>query len=175
MVNDEPLPPDPAFPRYTKALFPAYRYVPGRSAHPRRDPVGHSYGRPEPHADPIDPAAWAQSSVYLLGVDLYNQAYWWEAHECFELLWHMTDKEGPLGNLLQGIIQVAAGNLKRFMGEESAAQKLGARGLARIATVPSPFLGLDVRAFEADARGYLAGERAAPALIRLALPGRESN
>jgi hypothetical protein len=171
MLTDEPVPPDPAFPRYTKAVFPAYRYVPDRGAHPRRDAAGHSYGRSEPHAAPLDPAAWAQSSVYLLGVDLYNYAYWWEAHECFEVLWHQTNKEGPLGNLLQGVIQIAASNLKRFMEAESAAQKLGSRGLARLATVPSPSLGIDVRGFEAEARGYLAGEREKPALIRLSPAG----
>ena len=171
MIADEPSPPDPAFPRYTQAAFPAYRYVPGRGAHPRRDPGGHSYGRPEPHATPLDPAEWAQSNVYLYAVDLYNFAYWWEAHECFEVLWHQTDKVGPLGNLLQGVIQIAAGNLKRFMAAESAAQKLGARGLVRLAGVPSPFLGLDVRGFEAEARAYLAGERAAPALMRLSPVG----
>ncbi len=170
-MNSEPSPPDPAFPRDTRAVLPAYRYVPGLSAHPRRDPAGHSYGKSEPHADPLDPAAWAQSSVYLLGVDLYNFAYWWEAHECFEVLWHQTDKEGPLGNLLQGVIQIAAGNLKRFMDAESAAQKLGARGLARLGTVPSPYLGMNVRELEADARAYLAGEREKPALIRLASVG----
>lgn len=171
MVENEPSPPDPAAPRHTRIAFPPYRYVPGRSPHPRRDPGGHSYGRPEPGATLLDPAAWATSTVYLYGVDLHNFAYWWEAHESFEALWQATDKEGPLGQTLQGLIQIAASNLKRFMGAESAAQKLGARGLARLGVAPSPFLGLDVRRFEAEARGYLARERAQPALIRLALPG----
>jgi uncharacterized protein len=170
MTVDEPSPQDPAFPRYTQIAFPAYRYVPGHNLHPRRDRGGHSFGRPEPHTEALDPAKWAASTVYLYGVDLYNFAYWWEAHESFEALWQLTDKEGPLGQTLQGLIQIAAGNLKRFMGAESAAQKLGARGLARLALAPSPWLGLDVRGFEAEARSYLAGERAEPALIRLALP-----
>ena len=170
-TENEPSPPDPGCARYTRIAFPAYRYVPGRSPHPRRDPGGHSYGRPEPLAAALDPAEWATSTVYLHGVDLYNFAYWWEAHESFEALWQAADKEGTLGQMLQGLIQIAAGNLKRFMGAESAAQKLGARGLARLAVAPSPWLGLDVRGFEAEARGYLAGERAAPPLMRMALPG----
>jgi uncharacterized protein len=171
MVENEPSPPDPAFPRHTRIAFPAYRYVPGRAPHPRRDPGGHSYGKPEPRAAALDPAAWATSTVYLYGVDLHNFAYWWEAHESFEALWQVTDKEGQLGQMLQGLIQIAAGNLKRFMGAESAAQKLWGRGLARLAAAPSPFLGLDVRGFERQVTGYLAGEREKPALIRLALPG----
>src|SRR5512133_3849460 len=104
MVDDAPAPPDPAFPRYTRIAFPAYRYVPGRSAHPRRDRGGHSYGKPEPRAAALDPAEWAQSTVYLYGVDLHNFAYWWEAHESFEALWQLTDKEGSLGQTLQGLI-----------------------------------------------------------------------
>lgn len=170
MVDDEPSPPDPAFPRYTQAPFPAYRYVPGRTPHPRRDPGGHSYGRPEPRATPLDPAAWSASTTYLYGADLYNFAYWWEAHEYFEVLWQMTDKEGPLGQTLQGLIQIAAGNLKQFMGAESAAQKLWARGLARLAKAPSPHLGMDVRAFELETLNRAHGWTRTPALIRLTLP-----
>ncbi len=120
---------------------------------------------------PLDPAAWSASTTYLYGADLYNFAYWWEAHESFEALWQMTDKEGPLGQALQGLIQIAAGNLKQFMGAESAAQKLWTRGLGRLALAPSPMLGLDVRGFEAEARGYLAGVRAQPALLRLSPVG----
>ena len=171
MTPSEPTPPDPALARSTRLAFPAYRYVPGRSAHPRRDPGGHSYGEPEPRVTALDPAEWATSSLYLYGVDLYNFAYWWEAHEAFEALWQGTDKGGPLGQTLQGLIQIAASNLKRFMEAESAAQKLGARGLARLAVAPSPWLGMNVREFEAEARGYLGGERSAPAVIRLARPG----
>ena len=49
----EPHPPDPAWPRYSTRPFPSYRFVPGKSPHPRRDPHGHSYGQPEPKLQPF--------------------------------------------------------------------------------------------------------------------------
>lgn len=171
MKTTEPTPSDRIFPRYTRITFPAYRYVPGRSAHPRRDPLGHSFGKDELEPVKLDPAAWSKSLAYLHGIDLYNYAYWWEAHEAFEALWQGADKEGPLGQMFRGLIQIAASNLKRFMGAEEAAKTLAARGLARLKDTPSPWLGVDVREFEWDVLDYLSGARAKPALIKLTMPG----
>jgi uncharacterized protein len=165
----EPSPPDPAPARYSRAPFPAYRYVPGRSPHPRSDPLGHAWGRPEPRPRSLEASAWADSDLWRAGVDLYNFAYWWEAHEAWEVLWRGRN-EAAVTAALQGLIQIAASNLKRFMGAERAAQALGARGLARLGEAPSPFLGFDVRRFEIEARAYLGGERREPAWIVLDLP-----
>jgi predicted metal-dependent hydrolase len=166
----EPSPPDPTWPRYTSAPFPPYRYVPGQSPHPRTDPRGHSYGRPEPRARPIDPDAWAASALYLRGVDLFNFAYWWESHEAFEALWRVAPPESATFALLQALIQIAASELKRFSGVERGARALGERAQARLARVPSPHLGLDVRALSADLDARLAGARALPLLLALPLP-----
>src|SRR5262245_4231065 len=84
----EPDAPDPAWPRYSATPFPRYRFVPGRSPHPRRDPKGHAYGTAEPKPPPPDPAKWRDNDLYLHGIDLYNFAYWWECHEALEALWH---------------------------------------------------------------------------------------
>ena len=43
-------PADPTWPRYSARPFPAYRYVPGLTPHPRRDASGHSFGAPQPGA-----------------------------------------------------------------------------------------------------------------------------
>src|SRR5579871_5928024 len=51
--------------RYSTGPLPPYRFVPGQTPHPRRDPKGHGYGRPEPRATRIDPAAWASCAIYL--------------------------------------------------------------------------------------------------------------
>jgi len=165
-----PSPPDPAFPRWTAAPFPRYRFVPGRSPHPRRDRLGHSWGLPEPRVQAIDPAAWAACAVYLRGVDLFNFAYWWESHEAFEALWRGARPGTATAELLQALIQLAASELKRFSGLPRPAQALGERALARLAEVPSPYLGLDVRGLAREAEGRLAGERQLPLLLVLALP-----
>lgn len=155
--------------RHTRGPLPPYRFVPGRSPHPRRDPRGHGYGRPEPRSTVVDPADWVSCATYLRGVDLYNAAYWWESHEAFEALWRGAG-EGPTADFFQGLIQVAASELKRVMDSEGAARALAGRGLARLAGAPSPFLGLDVRRFSEDVEARMAGTREEPAWILLALP-----
>ena len=84
----------------------------------------------------VSPADWASCAIYLRGVDLYNQAYWWESHESFEALWRGAG-EGPTADFFQGLIQVAAGELKRFMGNEGAARALTGRGIVRLGGAPS--------------------------------------
>jgi hypothetical protein len=142
--------------------LPAYHFVPGRSPHPRRDPRGHSYGKPEPRATVVDPEAWADCAIYLRGVELFNAGYWWESHEAFEALWRGAGA-GPTASFFQGLIQVAAAELKREMGNERAAGALYGRGLARLGAVGSPFLGVDVRGFVAG-----GGARVEPARLVLA-------
>ena len=117
----------------------------------------------------VDPADWVSCATYLRGVDLYNAAYWWESHEAFEALWRGAG-EGPTADFFQGLIQVAASELKRVMDSEGAARALAGRGLARLAGAPSPFLGLDVRRFSEDVEARMAGTREEPAWILLALP-----
>jgi hypothetical protein len=144
----EPHPPDPAWPRYSTRPFPSYRFLPGENSHPRRDPLGHSYGQPEPKLLAFPPEEWERSEDYLYGIDLYNFAYWWECHEIFEGLWHAAGHDTEQGNFFQALIQLAAANLKRFLGNEQAAQQLARRGLARLRKVPAIYMGLDVQALE---------------------------
>ena len=91
--------------------FPPYRHIPGVTPHPIRDPRGHSYGIEEVHdAEPLPPELWQQNEDYLYGVDLYNFAYWWEAHEAWEGLWHQAEDTYRL--FLQGLIQISAAFIK---------------------------------------------------------------
>jgi hypothetical protein len=166
----EPHPPDPAWPRYSTRPFPSYRFVPGRSPHPRRDPRGHSYGRPEPQPATFSLDAWQQSEDYRYGIDLYNFAYWWECHEVFEGLWHAAGHDSDQGNFFQALIQLAAANLKRFLGNEQAAQKLARSGLTRLQALPQLYMGIDVIAFSEE-YGTLSAPfvKSKPYQVRLAL------
>ena len=148
----EPEPPDPHWPRYSTRPFPLYRFVPGRTPHPRRDPSGHSYGLPEPKPTQFSAERWQSSEDYLYGIDLYNFAYWWECHEVFEGLWHAVGHHSMQGNFFQALIQVAAANLKRFLGNEQAAQKLARSGLARLQNLPQLYMGIDVVALSEACR-----------------------
>lgn len=143
----EPQPPNPTWPRYSTHPFPSYRFLPGNNLHPRRDPLGHSYGQPEPQLVAFPPEEWERSEDYLYGIDLYNYAYWWECHEVFEGLWHAAGHDTEQGNFFQALIQFAAANLKRFLGNEQAAQKLARSGLARLQSLPQLYMGIDIIAF----------------------------
>jgi len=165
----EPRPPDPTWPRYSTAAFPAYRFVAGLNPHPRRHPKGHAYGTPELPPPRVPPERWRENAVYLQGIDLYNFAYWWECHEALEGLWHLTGHRGTQAQFLQGIIQVAAANLKRHMGSLTGARRLGAEAVERLVSVGAgSYMGLGLEPFIRGVRDYHVDEstRAIP-LIRL--------
>lgn len=120
--------------RYTSLALPPYRHLPGRTPHPQRDPRGHQYGQ-ESQPRPLDPGRWQDSTEYLFGVDLFNFAYFWEAHESWEGLWKMTGRRDTPGKFLQGLIQISAALLKREQGVERGMAKLAAEGLAKLSQV----------------------------------------
>lgn len=119
---------------------------------------------------PFPTAHWQTSAEYLYGIDLYNYAYWWECHEIFEGLWHAVGHDTEQGNFFQALIQFAAANLKRFTGNEQAAQKLACSGLARLQKLPQLYMGIDVTAF-AKEYGTLSAPfvKSKPSQVLLAL------
>lgn len=144
----EPTPADPSWPRYGSAPFPPYRFIPGLNPHPRRDPRGHAYGTPEVPPPRVAPERWRENPVYLEGIDLYNYAFWWECHEVLEGLWHLTGHHGTEGQYLQGIIQVAAANLKRHVGSRTGARRLAQEAAQRLSSVGQPrYMGLELGPF----------------------------
>lgn len=163
----EPIPPDSQWPRYSCQPWPAYRFVPGVSPHPRRHPDGHSYGQCEPASPAPAWDRWRTNDAYLFGVDLYNFAYWWECHEIFESFWRMSGAKSEPGRFFQALIHVAAGNLKRCMGSPVSADRLCKAALERFQLMPQIYMGIDIRMFERDIQAYVNGSRTAPALIRL--------
>lgn len=165
-------------PRYLPDhILPPYAYLPGRDPHPTRHPQGHSFGRDEAARPYLPPQRWRENEDYLLGVDLYNQGYLWEAHEAWEGIWHPARGNPLLADYLQGLIQCAAAALKLPMGQPAGLAKLSALALERLERVhdasPKGYMGLDVGAFAEAFRGFAgkAEELAArPALI-LESPG----
>ncbi|MER3422862.1 MAG: DUF309 domain-containing protein [Nitrospiraceae bacterium] len=166
----EPSPPDPDWPRYATHPFPPYRFIPGKTPHPRRSPLGHSYGQPEFRPPALPPEQWRENAWYLYGVDLYNFAYWWECHEVFESLWHAAGHNTDPGRFFQGLIQIAAANLKQFVGTAHATEHLVKSGIERLQKFPQFYMGMDVRMFLREVQSYFHfhGGCERPALIRLA-------
>lgn len=148
MTLVEPSAPDPSWPRYSSRAFPSYRFVGGLNPHPRRDPKGHKYGVPEVPPPRIPPERWRENEVYRHGIDCYNFAYWWECHEELEALWHLTGHEGTEAQFLQGIIQVAAANLRRHVGSPVGAKRLAGEAVQRLESVGRPeYMGVDLAPF----------------------------
>jgi hypothetical protein len=168
----EPAPADPSWPRYSARPFPSYRFIPGKNPHPRRDPGGHSYGKPEPTPSALRPDEWQQSEEYLYGIDLYNFAFWWECHEVFEGLWHAVGHDTEQGNFFQALIQLAAANIKNFCGNHRAAEHLLTSGIVRLQKTPKLYMGIDVAKLTQDVQQHVVGSDFHVSLI--CLQGRKT-
>ena len=87
---------------------------------------GHMYGQAEPVAD---------SAHLLWSIDLFNEGFYWETHEAFELLWKDLHNDNPYKWLLQAIILSAAATLKTEMGLEAPANRLHKKAVQKITAV----------------------------------------
>lgn len=142
--------------------FPPYAFLPGTDPHPSRDPRGHSFGAAEPKEIWRPASEWRDNEPYLAGVDLYNHAYLWEAHEAWEGLWHPSKVDPPQAEHIQGLIQCAAACLKVAMGQPGGLARLTELGTGRLERVArqegARFMGLDVFAFVVEMRAFAASE-----------------
>ena len=50
----------------------------------------------------IDPVQWRDSRVYLRGLDLFNEGFYWESHVEFESLWLAAGRKGRGCRLSEG-------------------------------------------------------------------------
>lgn len=107
--------------------FPPYAYLPGRNPHPVRDPTGHSY-----HVGPLPVATEASlgSDAFLWGLDLFNHGYYWEAHEAWEGLWQVADRDNPLRMLFKSLILLSAAGVKVRERKNAAAARHAVRAAA---------------------------------------------
>ena len=121
--------------------LPSYAYLPGMNPHPVRDPAGHSF-----HVEPIPVAAEASlsSDAFVWGLDLFDHGYYWEAHEAWEGLWQVADRDGTLRTLFKGLILLSAAGVKIRERKNAAA----ARHAVRAAALLRQLMKVPDRAFE---------------------------
>ena len=116
------LPPDILLPlhqvkRRSQTEYPQYRFVPKRHPHPlksngdiRHIPIAE---------DASNQAQWDYA------VDLFNAAYYWEAHEVWEGLWKKWKKtHHQNAQFTQGCIFVTAAALQNHLGRIDISQKM---------------------------------------------------
>jgi predicted metal-dependent hydrolase len=98
------------------------------------------------------------------GVALFNAGHWYEAHEVWEHAWKR--ESGERRGLLQGLILVAAGWLKREAGRAEGARTLFTRALERLEPLPAFCEGVDVGVLVPQVRHWReAGASARPGLV----------
>lgn len=110
--------------------LPLSTYVPGRTPRPVMDAPGNSAIDAGGDLLPFDPVRWRDSRPFLRGVDLFNQGFYWEAHEEWEGLWHAAGRTGPTADFLKGLIKLAAAGVKAYEGRPAGVRRHAARALA---------------------------------------------
>lgn len=117
--------------RYSQKKFPSYRHIPGVTPHPIANENGHNFGKKQEIFNHLTRNSWMQNDVYLYGIDLFNNKFYWEAHETLEDLW-MNENDLNLKLFLQGIIQISAAYLKWLQGLSLGMSKLSLKGLEKL-------------------------------------------
>lgn len=72
----------------------------------------------------IDPADWARNGAYLYGFRLYNEGFFWEAHEVWETVWLACRPNASERSLMVALIQLTNATLKLAMGRQAAALRI---------------------------------------------------
>ena len=144
-----------------EVAFPPYAFLPGVDPHPTRDPQGHSYSEePEAPAAFVPSERWRENELYLLGADLYNHGYLWEAHEAWEGVWHPSKRDPLQADHLQGLIQCAAACLKVPMGQPRGLERLTQNGTEKLERVGresgGTYMGVELFEFVAEVRRFAA-------------------
>lgn len=89
---------------------------------------------------------------FIEGVERFNAAEFWHAHESWETLWLAA--ESDVDEFLQGLIQLAAAYHHLGRGNLRGAVRLFDTALRRLANFPPGYCGLDRQAVESDARDH---------------------
>jgi uncharacterized protein len=115
--------------------MPPYSYVSGKFPHPLRDTEGHSFGVEVPRVSIPTGMKWRECEPYLWGIDLFNNGYYWEAHENWETVWHATGRRGAMADFCKALIKFAAAGVKAREGRTNGVQRHARRALQLLENV----------------------------------------
>lgn len=108
--------------------YPPYSYVPGGPwPHPKSNPAGHSYGKPEICVNSIEPAKLLESLEMRWAIELFNKGFYWESHEVWESLWHAAGRKGEVADYLKALIKLAAAGVKVREGSRAGVRTHSSR------------------------------------------------
>jgi hypothetical protein len=96
--------------------------------------------------DDIEPPAFvAYPDLYLIGVELFNRADYFESHEAWERQWR--EPCGAERNFYKGLIHISVGLCHLYNGNGLGARKLYRSGRAYLEPFLPGHLGLDLQGF----------------------------
>lgn len=161
-------------PPYSSRPLPAYRFVPGETPHPTRDPEGHSPGERVSAPEGWRPEEWRDLEEWLWAVDLFNQGYWWESHEALEALWLAAGRTTPPARFVQSLVHLSAACLNDRRGHAGAARRQAARavrGLRSARAIGPVVMGVELAPLAREVVRAFSGGESSPAGIRIMLAG----
>jgi hypothetical protein len=109
---------------------------------------------------PEVPVIFGDVGQWRQGLALFEEGAFWEAHEAWEELWQMCDKQSSAGLVLRGLIQAAAACLKSVRDEERGVSILAARAAATLRSAELDcWAGVDLQRLCAGLDGLKVGQR----------------
>lgn len=87
------------------------------------------------------------------GIRLFNEGYFFEAHEIWEEAWHLERGEPRL--FLQGLIQVAAGFHHFHTGNRRGAAALCRKAISKLRRYPDKYLGIEAKRLREQVESFL--------------------
>ncbi len=101
------------WPRLSPSLdFPLYAYIPGETVHPLRAVPGRH------RLAEVDDVSTAIS----YGIDLFDNGYFWEAHEVWETAWRAAERDTDPWIFRKALIRLAAAALKLRLGSQAGVE-----------------------------------------------------
>ncbi|MFA9445716.1 DUF309 domain-containing protein [Egicoccus sp. AB-alg6-2] len=130
-------------------------------------------GRPLPYGTDDVPLAedhepGSVEEALLLGVALWNDERFFEAHECLEHVWHAAPDVDR--DFWQGVIQVAVAGVHLQRDNLDGAMALFTRAAQRLSGYPDVHRGVDVEQLRTACHGAVAALSDAGAVIEVGFP-----
>ena len=126
-----------------------YTYVPGRTPHPIRHPDGHRFQNKQFDAANFDLDRWQDCEAYCYAIELFDQGFYWEAHELWEGCWNTAGRTGPVADFLKALIKLSAALVKAREGRAEGVRRHAHRAqellrAVKPARVPAGWGGLNL-------------------------------
>lgn len=144
-----------AYSRLTKKKLPPYNFLPGKNPHPEKE-GGYHFGK-KLEVISLDEYLYSENEDFLYAFDLFNLGYYWESHVWWEEFWHQVGRNGDKGDLLKGLIKLAAAGVKLCLKEEEVANIHIERAKELFKGLAGPEFGLDPRMLLETTSNYQLG------------------